>query len=66
MANPSFQIDQEKLDEFDEIILQKKARGEIDRDTSRSEVIRQLVEEYVEGNGNCSPAIQKPTPATSD
>ena len=57
MANPSFQIDEQLLDDFDEIIFQKKARGELDRDTSRSEVIRRLVEEYVEGNGRTSKAM---------
>lgn len=55
MANPSFSIDDELLDEFDTIILQKKAQGEIPRDTSRSEVIRDLVEGYVEGNASTSP-----------
>ena len=54
MANPSFQIDDETLDELDSIIWEKKVAGEIDRDTSRSDVIRDLVEEYIEGNGNTS------------
>ena len=54
MANPSFSIDDDLLDDFDEIIFQKKAAGELPRDMSRSEVLRDLVEEYVEGNGNTS------------
>lgn len=54
MAGPSFQIDDQKLDQFDEIIFQKKAAGELDRDTSRSDVLRQLVEDYIEGNRSTS------------
>jgi metal-responsive CopG/Arc/MetJ family transcriptional regulator len=57
MANPSFPIPDEKLEEFDRIISMKKAKGELPMDTSRSEVIRQLVEEYIEGNGSISTAI---------
>lgn len=56
MANPSFEIDDEKLEEFDQVILQKKAAGELDSKVSRSEVIRMMIEEYVEGNGNISRA----------
>ena len=60
MANPSFQVDDELLDELDEIIWQKKKDGELSRKTSRSDILRELVEEYVEGNGNIStgPAMQ--------
>ncbi|PSP80154.1 hypothetical protein BRC81_02895 [Halobacteriales archaeon QS_1_68_20] len=54
MPTPSFQIDEELLDEFDEVIFQKKAAGELPRDASRSDILRQLVEEYVEGNRNSS------------
>ena len=50
MANPSFSIPDETLEEFDRIILQKKVNGDLSAGASRSEVIRSLVEEYVEGN----------------
>lgn len=62
MANPSFQIDDETLEKLDSIIWEKKVAGEIDRETSRSDVIRDLVEEYIEGNGNTSAR----TPVTAD
>lgn len=63
MANPSFQVDDELLEQFDQIILQKKAQGELDPKTSRSDVLRDLVEEYVEGNWSTS---TKAIPQTAD
>jgi metal-responsive CopG/Arc/MetJ family transcriptional regulator len=62
MATPSFQIDDTKLEELDQVINIKKARGELDSDKSRSDVLRQLVEEYVEGN-ETSWTTSKATPA---
>jgi len=52
MAHASFKIEQDRLDELDEIIWQQKAAGELHRDTTRSDILRELVEEYVEGNGS--------------
>ena len=50
MANPSFQIDDDLLGEFDDIIWQKQTEGELSRKTSRSDILRELVEEYVKNN----------------
>ena len=50
MANPSFKIDDETLAEFDRVIDIKKARGDLPSNTRRSKVLRELVEEYIEGN----------------
>lgn len=50
MPNVSFQMDQEKVDELDHLITIKQAKGELDSTDSRSDVLRMLVEEYVEGN----------------
>jgi len=61
MANPSFSIPDEKLNEFDDVIWEKKQEGELPRDASRSDVIRDLIEEYVEGNGNSSKAAEMTT-----
>lgn len=63
MANPSFQIDDETLDEMDRIISMKKARGDLPNDASRSRVLRTLVEEYVEKNGD---SLMAPSPVTAD
>ncbi len=60
--NVSFNADEDLVEDFDEIIFQKKAAGELDRDTSRSDILRDLLEDYVEGNGSTSTA---PT-ATAD
>ncbi|WP_134672644.1 ribbon-helix-helix domain-containing protein [Halorussus marinus] len=54
MANPSFSIADEKLEELDTIITHKKLEGDIPMDASRSQVLRDLVEEYIEGNRNIS------------
>lgn len=64
MANPSVSIPDEVLDDFDTVIKQKKLAQEMDMDLSRSELITQLIQEYVEGNGNTSNG--KTTPATAD
>lgn len=67
MPNPSFSIDDELLEEFDRTIWAKKVAGDLDKDTSRSEVIQDLIEDYVEGNANTStPSRTKATPAVSD
>lgn len=59
MANPSISIDDELLEDFDDVIWELKSEGEIPRDTSRSEVVADLIEEFVEGNGSIStvPAV---------
>ncbi|MCD2204386.1 hypothetical protein [Halobacterium sp. KA-6] len=54
MANPSFSIDDEVLDDLDDVIWEKKVAGELDKNTSRSEVVQGLIEDYIEGNGNSS------------
>lgn len=59
MPTPSFQISEEKLEQLDDIIWEKKGAGELPRDASRSDILRQLVEEYIEGNGNTSKTVPK-------
>ena len=65
MANPSIYIPDDLLEDFDEVLKQKKLREDIPMDTSRSELIQEWMQEYVEGNVSCSPATTV-TPATSD
>lgn len=63
MARPTFSLPDEELDRLDEAIFHKKIAGDIPRDTSRSEVLRHLVIEWVdeqekkyeEGNGKVTP-----------
>jgi hypothetical protein len=50
MPNASFQIDREKLDEFDKQIKRKQIDGELPTDASRSDILREMVEEFVEGD----------------
>ena len=50
MPNASFQIDREKLDEFDKQIKRKQIDGELPTDASRSGILREMVEEFVEGD----------------
>ena len=63
MANPSFTVDDEMLDEFDEVIWQKKMDGDLSREATRSDVLRELIENYIEGNGASSKTA---TPTTAD
>jgi len=50
MPNASFQIDREKLDEFDKQIKRKQIDGELPTDASRSDILREMVKEFVEGD----------------
>lgn len=47
MANPSISVDDDILMEFDDVIWELKKQEEIDRGTSRSEVIQHLMEEWI-------------------
>lgn len=47
MANPSISVDDEVLMDFDDKIWQLKKSGEMDRSVSRSQVIQQLMEEWI-------------------
>ncbi|WP_435175698.1 hypothetical protein [Halorussus sp. AFM4] len=48
MAHPSFTIPDELLEDFDDVIWELQRRGELDRDESRSSVVRTLMEEWIE------------------
>ena len=47
--NVAFRVDEELLEDFDDTIFRKKVDGELDRDTSRSEVLRELMRGYIDG-----------------
>jgi metal-responsive CopG/Arc/MetJ family transcriptional regulator len=67
MANPSISVDDEVLDQFDEINDRRRLAEELDLDTSRSEVIQRLMEEYIEEHREfLSEGNPKATPATAD
>lgn len=62
-AKITFRVDEEMRDDFDMVILQKKAAGELDPNASRSDVLRDLVDEYVEGNETI---LNAPAQTTAD
>lgn len=58
MVSPSFSMSEELLQSFDETLNELKRKGEIDMDKRRSEVVRELMQEWIEENrtaeqGNC-------------
>lgn len=63
MAKPSFSIPDELLEEFDDQIDEKRLNGEFDLDTSRSEVVREFMRQWTEGNLNWT---LSDSPLTSD
>jgi len=63
MAKPSLSIPDELLEEFDEEIDEKRRSGEFELDTSRSEVVRELMRQWLEGNSN---STLDPSSATTD
>lgn len=48
MPRPSISISEELLEDFDEKLFEMKVDGKIERDTSRSEMIARLMNEWVE------------------
>lgn len=65
MANTSIVISDELLEEFDDKLFEEKAAGNVSRDTSRSEMIRRLMEEWVDGNISVSEGNPKPAAVVS-
>lgn len=58
----TFRTSEQLRDEMDMIILQKKAAGDLPPDSSRSDVLRDLANDYVQGNAN----ILTAAPITAD
>lgn len=56
MKTVSIYAPEDLVDDFDDKVWEMKSGGEIDRDASRSEVIRHLMEEWAEGNSTSSSA----------
>ena len=55
MPNASFQIDEEKLEAFDRKIKRQQLNGDLPSDASRSDVLRDLIADYVD-NGDAKKA----------
>lgn len=71
MVSPSFSMPEDLLQEFDETINELKREGVIDMDTRRSEIVRELMREWIEENresesGNCQSTISAATNQTSE
>ncbi len=65
MARPSVSIPDELLEEFDDQIDDMRRSGELDLDTSRSEVVQELIRQWLEGKSNSISTDSKAT-ATAD
>lgn len=63
MAKPSVSIPDELLEEFDDRIDDMRLSGDLDLDTTRSEVIQELVRQWLEGN---STSISRTSSDTTD
>lgn len=50
MVSPSFSMDEDLLKEFDETLNELKREGEIDMDTRRSEIVRELMRTWIDEN----------------
>lgn len=51
MVNTSIEIPDDLLEDFERTLARKKADGEIPTNVTRSEMIRQLMREWVEESG---------------
>lgn len=57
MKTVSIYAPEDLVEDFDDKVWQMKAEGEIDRDASRSEVLRHLMEEWAKGNSTSSSTV---------
>jgi len=48
MARPSFTMPDELLEEFDDTIWELQVEGELERDANRSQVVRELIRDWIE------------------
>lgn len=55
MARPTFSMPDELLEEFDDKIFELKAEGKLDRDFTRSELVRGLIREWIEERTDVPP-----------
>jgi metal-responsive CopG/Arc/MetJ family transcriptional regulator len=62
----SVYVDEDLVEEFDEVVWERKSAGELHRDVNRSNVISKLMEDYVEGKSMLSSTETTPTAATAD
>jgi metal-responsive CopG/Arc/MetJ family transcriptional regulator len=65
MAKPSMSVPDELLDDFDDVIWELEKAGEIPRDTSRSAVLQQLMQEFVDEHRELLDESGKRNPAPS-
>lgn len=66
MAKPSIYIPDEVLDDFDERITEMRRSGEVDINTSRSEVIQELINQWLEGNSTLTSTGSERAATTAD
>lgn len=66
MAKPSVSIPDELLDDFDEKVDKMRRSGEMDLDTSRSEVIQELMRQWLEGNSTSTSNPSKSATIAAD
>jgi hypothetical protein len=63
-ARVTVRVDQSKLDRLDDLIWENKVEGVLDRDTTRSDLLREQIDALVEElEGNSTPT---PTAQTAD
>lgn len=56
MARPSVSVPDDLLEDFDDKIWELKVEEEVKRDTTRSDVMQELMRQWVEGNLNLTSA----------
>jgi len=62
----TFRIESGTIDKLDDLIILNKAKGNLDRETSRSDLLRKCVEEKIEELEEMSEGNPKAKPMTAD
>jgi len=65
MVNTGVSVPEELLDDFDDVVWALEVQGEMPRDTSRSAVIQQLMQEFVDEHRDLLDESGKQNPANT-
>jgi len=62
----TFRIDSDAIERLDDLIIQNKAKGNLSRDVSRSDILRQCVEDKIDELEESAEGNRRAEPMTAD
>jgi hypothetical protein len=62
----TFRIESDTIERLDDLIIQNKAKGNLDREVSRSDILRQCVEDKIDELEESAEGNRKAEPMAAD